>query len=159
GNVTITGNTLTTAFYHGIDIFNFNGTISNANISSNTITSTTSTATSKGIGIRFIAFGSATTIANVTTATIANNTVSNFPSAAGIMAQGGNGNAAGPAGTFGTPGNGASIIAITGNHVAGASAANRIGTQAIIAVVNGRGQGNFNIQNNGTVAQPIANVT
>jgi hypothetical protein len=159
GTVTITGNTLTNAFYHGIDIFNFSGSIGDATISNNSITSTTSTATSKGSGIRFIAFGSATTIANVTKATIANNTVSNFPSAAGIIAQGGNGNAAGPSGTFGTAGSATNVIAITGNHVAGASAANRIGTQAILAVVNGKGQGNFNIQNNGTVAQPITNVS
>jgi hypothetical protein len=172
GTVTITGNTLTNAYYHGIDIFNFNGTIANATISNNTITSSTSggtaspcsatptpTTCSKGSGIRFIAFGSATTIANVTKATLANNTVSNFPAAAGIMAQGGNGNAAGPAGTFGTAGDATNIIAVTGNHVAGASATNRIGTQAIIGVVNGKGQGNFNISNNGTVGQPITNVS
>ncbi|MEO8054398.1 MAG: hypothetical protein ABI768_04555, partial [Acidobacteriota bacterium] len=158
GVVTITGNTLTNAYYHGVDIFNFNGTITDATISGNTITSSTSTATSKGTGIRFIAFGSATTIANVTKATLANNVVSNFPSAAGIMAQGGNGNAGGPAGVFGTAGSGTNVIAITGNRVAGNSAANRIGTQAIIAVVNGRGQGNFDISTNGTVGNPITNV-
>ncbi|NUN96066.1 MAG: cadherin-like domain-containing protein [Candidatus Omnitrophica bacterium] len=158
GVVTVTGNTLTTAYYHGIDIFNFNGTISDANLSNNTITSTNSTATSKGSGIRFVAFGSASTVANVTKATIDGNIVSNFPSANGIQAQGGNGNAAGPAGTFGTLGSGTNIIAITNNRVAGFSAANRIGTQAILAVVNGKGQGNFNITSNGTVANPITNV-
>ena len=94
----------------------------------------------------------------MTKATIANNIVSNFPSAAGIMAQGGNGNAAGPAGVFGTVGSGTNVIAITGNRVAGASAANRMGTQAIIAVVNGKGQGNFDISNNGTGANPVGNV-
>jgi hypothetical protein len=155
GVVTITGNTLSTAYYHGVDIFNFNGTISNANISNNTITSTASTATSKGSGIRLIAFGSASTVANVTKAAITGNTVSNFPSAAGIMAQGGNGNAAGSPGTFGVAGSGINIISITGNFVAGASAANRLGTQAILAVVNGRGQGNFDISGNGTAGNPI----
>ncbi len=158
GTVTITGNTLTNAYYHGIDIFDHSGTISDATISGNTITSSTSTATSKGTGIRLIAFGSAGGVANVTKATIANNIVSNFPSAAGIMAQGGNGNAAGPAGVFGTVGSGTNVIAITGNRVAGASAANRMGTQAIIAVVNGKGQGNFDISNNGTGANPVGNV-
>ncbi len=157
GTVTITGNTLTNAYYHGVDIFNFSGTIADATISGNTITSTNSTATSKGSGIRFIAFGSAATIANVTRATIANNIISNFPSATGIMAQGGNGNAAGPAGVFGTAGSGSDIIAITGNRVAGFSAANRLGTQAILAVVNGKGQGNFNVSSNGTVANPLTN--
>jgi hypothetical protein len=157
GTVTITGNSLTNALYHGVDIFNFNGTIADANISSNTITSSNSTATSKGSGIRFVAFGSATTIANVTKATIANNVISNFPSGNGIQAQGGNGNAAGPAGVFGTAGSGTNIISITGNRVAGFSAANRIGTQAILAVVNGKGQGNFDISTNGTVASPLTN--
>ena len=157
GTVTITGNTLTNAYYHGIDIFNFNGTITDANLSSNTITSTNSTATSKGSGIRFIAFGSAGTTASVTRATIADNVVSNFPSAAGIQAQGGNANAAGTGGFFGTPGNATDVIAITGNTVRGFSAANRMGTFAIAAVVNGRGQGNFDISGNGTVADPITN--
>ncbi|HMF08908.1 MAG TPA: hypothetical protein VKJ00_07205, partial [Thermoanaerobaculia bacterium] len=159
GAVTITGNTLTNAYYHGIDIFNFNGTISNATISGNTITSSTSSANTKGSGIRLIAFGSTGTVANVTKATIDTNVVTNFPSGAGIMAQGGNGNASGPAGVFGTSGSGTNVIAITGNQVAGASAANRIGSQGILAVVNGKGQGNFNISNNGTVANPITNTT
>ena len=84
GTVVITDNTLTNAFYHGIDIFNFDGTITSATISNNTITSPTSTVTSRGGGIRFIAFGSATTIANVTLANITNNVVSNFPVAGGF---------------------------------------------------------------------------
>ncbi len=158
GTVTITGNTLTNAYYHGVDIFNFNGTIADATISSNTITSTSSTATSKGSGIRFVAFGSATTVANVTKATIANNVVSNFPSATGIQAQGGNGNAAGPAGVFGTSGSATNVIAITGNRVAGFSPAIRLGAFAILANVNGKGQGNFDISGNGTAANPVTNV-
>ena len=159
GTLTVTGNTLTNAYYHGVDIFNYNGTLSDVNISNNTITSAASTANSKGSGIRLIAFGSASTVANVTKATISNNIVSNFPSGAGIQAQGGNANAAGAAGVFGTVGSGSNIIAITGNRIAGASAGNRIGTQAILAVVNGKGQGNFDISDNGTVANPITNIT
>ena len=158
GNVTITGNSLTNAYYHGVDIFNFNGTIADANISNNTITSSNSTATSKGTGVRLVAFGSATTVANVTKATISNNVISNFPSANGILASGGNGNAAGPAGTFGTAGSGTNVIAITGNRVAGFSPAVKIGAFAIAATVNGKGQGNFDISSNGTVANPITNV-
>jgi hypothetical protein len=141
-----------------VDLFNYNGTLSNVNISSNTITSSTSGAASKGSGIRLIAFGSATTVANVTTATIASNIISNFPSAGGIIAQGGNANAAGPAGTFGTPSTG-NKIAITSNRIAGQSPANRMATNAIVALVNGKGQGNFDISNNGTVANPITNIT
>ncbi len=158
GTVTITGNSLTNALYHGVDIFNFNGTIADAAISNNTITSSNSTATSKGSGIRFVAFGSATTVANVTKATIANNIISNFPSANGILASGGNGNAAGPAGVFGTAGSATNIISITGNRVAGFSSANKIGAFGIGATVNGKGQGNFDISNNGTAANPITNV-
>jgi hypothetical protein len=157
GVVTIAGNSLTNSFYHGVDIFNFNGTISNATILGNTITSSTSTASSLGSGIRLIAFGSATTVANVTKATIANNVVLNFPSGSGIQAQGGNANAAGAAGIFGTAGSATDVIAITGNRVSGASPAVLMGAQAILGAVNGKGQGNFDISSNGTVASPIGN--
>jgi hypothetical protein len=157
GAVTITGNVLTNAFYHGVDIFNFDGTLSNATISNNTITSSTSTATSKGSGVRLVAFGSATTVAHVTKATLDNNTISNFPSGAGIVASGGN--AGGAPGTFGVPNDATNIIAITNNLIAGNSPANRMSINAIQAVVNGAGQGNFNISNNGTLANPLTNVT
>ncbi|HEX5087257.1 MAG TPA: Ig-like domain-containing protein [Nocardioides sp.] len=145
GTVTITGNTLTNAYYHGIDIFNFNGTISNATISNNTITSSTSTATSKGTGVRLVAFGSAGTVANVTQGLIDNNTISNFPSANGILASGGNGNAAGPAGTFGTVGSGTNVISITNNDLTGNP---KFGAFGIGATVNGKGQGNVNVSGN-----------
>ncbi len=161
GTVTITGNTLTTAGWHGIDILNFSGSIADLIITGNTITSTTSTATSKGTGIRIQSIGSSTTSSTLTKATIDNNVVSNFPSAAGISVQGGN-SGTGPGGTVGTPGNATNIINITNNRVAGSSAAVRMGTHAILATVSGgnsasRSQGNFNISNNGTVANPLTN--
>lgn len=160
GTVTITGNTLTLARYHGIDIFNYAGTISSANISNNTITSDTSNANSAGSGIRLIAFGSATTVASVTSATINNNIVTNFPSGSGIMAQGGNANAGGPAtGVIGNAANAAQTIAITNNRVSGQSAANRINAQAIATVVNGRGTGRFDVSSNGTLANPVQHTT
>ena len=136
---------------------NFQWHYNNATISNNAITSSTSAANSLGSGIRLIAFGSAGSVANVTRATVANNVVLNFPSAGGIQAQGGNANAFGPPGTFGVTGDATNIIAITGNRVSGASPATRMGTQAILAVVNGRGQGNFNISSNGTVTNPLGN--
>ncbi|MEP7247063.1 MAG: hypothetical protein ABI885_25725, partial [Gammaproteobacteria bacterium] len=160
GAVTITGNTLTNATWHGIDIQNFNGTISNATISGNTLTSGTTTGssgTSKGSAVRLIANGSATTAASVTKATLATNVISNFPGGGGILTQGGNANAAGPSGTFGTPGTG-NIISITGNQIHGQSSANQMGTSAILAAVSGKGQGNFDISNNGTVAAPLTNM-
>jgi hypothetical protein len=141
GTVNIVGNQLTNAQFHGIDIFNFSGTILNANISQNTITSSTLTTASQGSGIRLVGFGSATTVASINSATINQNTVTNFPSGTGIMVQGGNANSspAAPAGVYGT--SAASPIAITNNIVSGASATNRIGTQGVLTVVNGKGSG------------------
>ncbi len=159
GAVSITNSSLSNSRYHGIELFNFNGTLSSVNISGNTLTSSTSAATSQGWGIGLIAFGSASTVANVTTANITNNVITNFPGGGGIQVQGGNANAAGTAGVMGTAGSATNIINITGNRIAGASPANRIGGEGIVALVNGRGQGNFNISNNGTVANPITNVT
>ena len=157
GVVTITGNTLTNAYYHGIDIFDHSGTISNADISNNTITSTSSTETSKGVGVRLIATGSESTVANVTRATISNNIVSGFPNASGILLSAGNVDMAGPSGVFGVAGSSTDVIAVTGNLVAGFSSTDRFGASAIAAVVNGMGQGNFDISNNGTADDPIGN--
>ncbi len=157
GIVSITSNTLTNAQYHGVDITNFNGTIADLTLSSNTITSSTSSASSLGSGINLQALGSVTTVANVTKATIANNVITNFPSGAGIQALGANANAAGPAGILGTPGS-ANVISITGNRIAGQSAASRLGTNGILVAATGKGQANFDVSSNGTVANPLANI-
>jgi hypothetical protein len=64
-----------------------------------------------------------------------------------------------PAGTMGTPGSGTNVIAITGNRMDGGLGG--IGNQPdrfVTAVVNGRGQGNFDISNNGTIANPITHI-
>ena len=159
GAVVITGNMLTNAYYHGVDIFNFSGTLADVNVSGNTITSGTTTAVSKGSAIRLIAFGSATGFASVTKATLANNVINNFPSGSGIVAQGGNANLAGSPSTFGVAGHATNVIAITSNRIAGLSPAVRMAINAIQASVNGKGQGNFNISNNGTVAEPLRNIT
>jgi hypothetical protein len=156
GTLVITGNTLTNSTWHGVDVQNFNGTLSNVNISSNTFTSSTAVASSKGSAIRILPLGSATTAANVSAGTLSNNNISNFPSGAGIMVQGGNANASGPSGTVGTPGGG--VISITSNLIQGQAAA-KMGTNAIIATVTGKGQGNFDLSNNGTVANPLTNIT
>jgi hypothetical protein len=163
GAVSITGNTLTNARWHGVRILNFNGTISNATITGNTITSATAIASSLGSGIHFQAIGSASTAANVTAASLSNNTITNFPSGAGIVFAGGNANAAGPGTTTGTPGSPTNIISITGNVIEGQSAANPMGVSAVQATVSGansgsRSQGNFDISNNGTVAVPLRNM-
>jgi large repetitive protein len=158
GTLIITGSSLTSSVWHGVDVQNFSGTLDTVTIAANTITSPTSTATSRGSGIRLQALGSATTAANVTKATISNNVISNFPSGAGILAQGGNSNASGPAGMLGVAGSASSIVSITGNQIQGQSPVSRMGTSAIIAAVSGKGQGSFDISSNGTVANPLTNV-
>lgn len=159
GTVTITGNTLTNALWHGVDIRNFDGTLANANISGNTITSSTSAATSKGSGIRVQILGSVSTVSHLTKASFANNNITNFPSGAGIQVQGGNASAAGSAGTVGVIGSSTDVVSITGNRIQGQSSAVRMGTSAILATVSGRGQGNFDISGNGTVASPLTNMS
>ncbi len=161
GTVTITGNSLTNARYHGVDIFNFAGTISNATISSNTITSSTSSANSLGSGIRFVAFGSAGGVASITKATVATNTITNFPIGSGVLINCGNANAAGPGGTCGVP-NSVNTISVTGNRTVGQASPNQMGSNAIAVAVTGgngasRSQANFDVSNNGTVALPLVN--
>ncbi|HEX6095153.1 MAG TPA: Ig-like domain-containing protein [Thermoanaerobaculia bacterium] len=157
GTVTITGNTLNNALWHGVDIANYNGTLANLVISNNTVTSATTTALSKGSGIRVQILGSASSVAHLTKGTVANNTVVNFPSGAGIQVQGGNAAFAGTPATLGIAGSVTDVIDITGNLVHGLSPANRMGTSAILATVSGRGQGNLRIDNNGTAAVPLGN--
>ncbi|MBV8859634.1 MAG: VCBS domain-containing protein, partial [Acidobacteria bacterium] len=166
GAVTITNNVLNNALTDGVRIYNFNGTISDLNISNNSLTSGTTTGTSgnsKGTGINVQILGSAATVSNLTKATIANNTIANFPGGAGIEVQGGNANTSGNGGTVGTPGNVTNVVSITGNNIHGQSNVNRMGTSAILVTVGGgraasRSQGNFDISNNGTVANPLTNI-
>ena len=47
---------------------------------------------------------------------------------------------------------------ITGNSIAGQSAANKMNTHAIEVTVAGEGTGNLNISNNGTVGTPITHI-
>jgi methionine-rich copper-binding protein CopC len=167
GAVTITNNVLNNALTDGVRIYNFNGTISDLNVSNNSLTSGTTTGTngsSKGTGINIQILGSGTTVSNLTKATIANNTIANFPGGAGIQVQGGNASTTGTGGTVGTPGNATNVVSITGNNIHGQSSANRMGTSAILVTVGGgrsssRSQGNFNISSNGTVANPLTNVS
>jgi len=163
GAVTITGNTISNPYGSGVDILNFNGTISDADISSNTISSTTSTTTSKGSGIALNLFGNATTVPNLTKAEIENNTVTNFPSGDGINVQGGNNQSStAPAGTYGTPGDSAKLVQISGNQVHGTYSGKCLpgngacmNAQAIDATITGRGEGNFKLDSNGTAAHPL----
>jgi hypothetical protein len=157
GVVTITGNTLTNATEHGVDIQNFAGTITNAVITGNTVTSSTSAATSLGSGIRLLGFGHAAGVSNITKALIDSNTVTNFPAGAGITAQYGN-TAAAIAGTWGTVGSATNRIVISNNLIKGQSSVNPMNTNAILMTLTGAGQANWLADSNGTVADPIANI-
>jgi large repetitive protein len=148
GVVNISNNTLTTSRYHGIDIFNRDGTISSATIQNNAITSSAVVGTTFGSGIRLIAFGSATTIASVTDATISNNQITNFPGGGGVQVQCGQTASGGPVGSCGTAGNASAVVRINGNTIQGASAVNRMAVEGIVTSVNGFGSGNFEINGN-----------
>jgi VCBS repeat-containing protein len=156
GTVSITNNTLTNARRHGIQIENGTGTIANLTISNNTLTSSTSAAQSLGNGILILTQGSAATTSHLTTGSISNNTISRFPSGAGILVGGGSGSSTNN--TSATLGAGGTPINVTGNFIAGQSAGNRMGTNAIQVSFNGQnGVSNFNISGNGTVGNPLRN--
>ena len=157
GTLTITNNILNEALYHGIQVFNRAGTIDNATVSNNSVTSTTSTSTSLGQGIHLVAFGTAGSVASITKATIAGNTITNIPVGVGLEVQGGN-STSGPAGFLGAPGNPTNIISITGNTITGASAANHIGSEGIVASVQGGNAGSPNVGNFDISSNTITNV-
>jgi uncharacterized protein DUF4214 len=146
GTVSITNNTLSNARRHGIQIENGSGTISNLTVSNNTLTSSTNATVSLGTGILVLQQGSASTTAHLTTGTISNNAVNNFPSAEGIAILGGSGNASNNTSqTFGANG---TPINITSNTINGG--ATRMGSNAIRVSFNGQvGVSNFNISCNG----------
>jgi hypothetical protein len=156
GTVSITNSTLATAYYHGIDINNTAGTISDLTISSNVVSSTTSTVSSKGTGIRVQATGTATTAGAVTKANVSSNSVNNYPSDAAVKVLGGN-NTPGtpPQATLGIPGSATNIFSISGNAISGASSAAPIGTNGIETGMSGQGKAKFSITNNGTATTPI----
>ncbi len=150
GVVTITANTLTNAYEHGVDIQNFAGTISNANISNNTLTSDTASANTHGSAIRLLGFGSTSVTSSIDKATIAGNTITNFPGGSGITAQFGNVVSSSPVGHWGTPGSTTNLILIQNNLINGQSAANPMGANAILGTLFDKGSGtaHWTIDNN-----------
>ena len=143
----------------GVDIENWAGTITNANISSNALSDTGDVAT-PGSAVTLIGSGLATSAANITRATIANNTIIDFRAGVGVQVRAGNPNAGAPTGSAGTAGSATNVIAITGNSMNGGNAG--IGNQPdrfFTGGVSGNGgQGNFNVSNNGTAANRIRNI-
>ncbi len=149
GTVVIEGNSLTNAWYHGVEIFNYAGTIADITISNNNITTPTSDTQTMGHGISLIAYGGPATVASITRGTIHGNTITNVRGGVAIQVQGGNSNSpSAPSGSYGTPGHATNVIAITNNTISGQSAANPTRAEGIVALVGGVGQGNFNISNN-----------
>jgi VCBS repeat-containing protein len=168
GNVAITDSLISGAHRNGIMIETWNGTIGNINISNNTMSGASNASALKNAtlattadiqdAIHVFAQGSAATTANITTGTINNNTISGFEffngtiniGGNGIRVVGGSGNAANNA--VATLGTAANPIEIGGNDV------DNVGSNAIATSFNGQqGLSNFNIHNNGTVANPMSN--
>jgi hypothetical protein len=156
--VTITGNVVSGTESAGVDIQNFAGTISDANISGNTLSDTGDVAT-PGSAVSLVARGTASTVASVTKAELTGNTITDFRAGAGFVVQGGNADPAGPSGTIGVPGNATNVIAINGNLMNGGSGG--VGNQPdrfVTAATAGKGQGNFDVSGNGTAGNRIRNI-
>ena len=164
GTVTITNNILNNARRHGIDIENWNGTISSLTITGNSLTSSPVSTTSLGTGILVLSQGSSSTTSHITTGTISSNTVVNFPSGEGIAVLGGSGNSSNSTsailGAAGTP------ILIQNNTIKGQSdSTQHMGSNAIHVAMNSQiGVMNFDISCNGnnasgcTATGPITNI-
>ena len=154
GAVSVANSVLENAFGSGIDVYNEAGTISSLSVTGNAIHSTSTTATSKGHGVILQSLGSAGTASAVTTASIASNTVRNFPSGGGILLYGGNTSGVGaPVTTLGSASG--SKVVVSGNVVRGASDTTPMNTNCIYVSVAGRGSGFVDVQNNGTVGEPL----
>ena len=157
GTLTVTGSTLSNAYYSGLSVYNDSGTIANAVITGNTISSSTNAAVSKGYGIELVGTGDASIVSNLTKATIATNTIRNFPSGGGVQVIYGNANTSGPGGRAGTNGHATDKVVITGNDIAGQSSTARMNTNAILYSISGgnvasRSQGNADISSNPNLA-------
>ena len=157
--VTITNNVISLTEAEGIDIENWAGTISDATISNNALSDTGDVAT-PGSAITLIGSGLAASAANITKATVANNTITDFRAGVGVQVRAGNPNVGGPTGSAGTAGNATNVIAVTGNSMNGGNGG--IGNQPdrfFTGGVSGNGgQGNFNVSNNGTAANRLRNI-
>jgi VCBS repeat-containing protein len=157
GTVVITGNLLKDHYGGGVDVFNRNGTIADATVSNNTIDSPADEALSKEDAISFNLFGSASTVASMTKAQIEDNVITDHPSGNGITILGAQTNVSpAPTPTIGVPGSATNRVLIDGNLLTGDPTL-RFGGSAIQAGIEGRGVGNFDITNNGNVANPITN--
>jgi hypothetical protein len=168
GTVVITQNLISGVRRRAIAIETWNGTISNINISNNTLSGPSLAAALKDAtlattadvlhAIEVLSQGSATQTAHITTGTFNGNTISGFKflsgtifiGGSGIFVGGGSGNVSNNA--VATIGAAATPIEIANNDV------DDVGSNSIQVSFNGQqGLSNFNIHNNGTVANPMSN--
>ena len=155
GTLTVSGSTLDNSFYHGVTVRQDRGVITNLNISSNAFTSSAVSANSNGSAIDIDPTGHAGGAGGITTGTINNNSINNFPSGAGIQVLPGNTTPGASAFPVVIGSSSASKLTISGNAISGQSLANGLGTNAIAVQLGGYSSGFIDIVNNGTVAVPL----
>ena len=153
GVLTITGNLLKDHYGGGIDVFNFAGTITEATVSSNVIDSLADLTNSREDAISFNLFGTASTVASLTKATIASNAITDHPNGHGIVVMGSQPNTGGPAPAIGTPGNVTNRVHINANSIVGDPVLG-LGGAGVQVGVEGRGVGNYHVTDN----NPVNNV-
>ena len=117
--MTITNNVISQTEAEGIDIQNFAGTITNANISNNALSDTGDVATPGSADLAHRLRHADDRRPASRRATVANNTITDFRAGVGVQVRAGNANAGGPAGSAGTAGSATDVIAITGNLMNG----------------------------------------
>jgi len=157
GVVTVTNNVISQTEASGVEIENGAGTISDGNISGNALSDTGDIAT-PGSAVLLVGRGSATTTAQLTKATLSNNVISNFNSGNGFTVQANN-VAGGPAATMGIAGSATNKVLVDNNRMAGGNLG--VGNQPdrfITSGINGAGQANVEVTNNGTAADRIRNI-
>jgi hypothetical protein len=168
GTFTVTNSNLTLTDASGIDVEQSDGALTNVVISTNTITSELGvTDPTPGSAVKLICNATTTTACSMPKATISANTIgsaTNSFNEAGFVIQANTvDNVASQSATLGIAGDAANVINVTGNFMNGGGNGTLadIGFQAdrfITAALNGKGTSNFNISNNGTLANPIKNI-
>ncbi len=158
GTFTFTNNQCTQTEANGVDIENYGATLSDVNISNNQFTDTGDVAT-PGSAVLLIGNSTASTSGVLTKATLEQQYNHGLPCRRRLRASGqhrlGCGHALSPTALPATP----QRRHVTGNLMNGGNGG--IGYQPdrfVTGGINRSGQGNYNVSNNGTVANPIQNI-
>lgn len=168
GTLTVSNSNLTLTDASGIDVEQSDGALTNVIISNNTITSEVGvTDPTPGSAVKLLCNATTTTACSIPKATLSGNTIgsaTNSFNEAGFVIQANTvDNVASLSGTLGIANDAMNVINVTGNFMNGGGNGTLadIGFQAdrfITAALNGKGTSNFNISNNGTLANPIRNI-